>query len=107
MDQIHKRFTSEQIKVLLSRGTARAYWIDQQSRKPWESVDRPQNQRLKNLAEIFMPFGLLRALLRASYLSCSGKQAFMLDIKPYLQLPGSYIFCQKKKLPLCSTPENL
>jgi hypothetical protein len=66
-----------------------------------------QNQRLKSLAEIFMPFGLLRALLRASYLFCSGKQAFMLDIKPYLQLPGGYIFCQKKKLPLCSTPENL
>jgi hypothetical protein len=34
-----------------------------------------QKQRLKNLAEIFMPFGLLRALLRASYLFCSGKQA--------------------------------
>ena len=40
MDQIHKRFTAEQVKVLL-RGTARGYWIDRQSRRLWESVGPP------------------------------------------------------------------
>jgi hypothetical protein len=62
---------------------------------------------LKSLAEIFMPFGLFWALPGAFYPLCSGKPAFMLDIKPHPQLPGGYTFCQKKKLPLCSTPENL
>jgi hypothetical protein len=31
----------------------------------------------------------------------------MFDLKPHLQLPGGYTFRQKKKLPPCSTLENL
>jgi hypothetical protein len=65
-----------------------------------------QNQRLKNLAKIFIPFGLLWVLHRAFYPICSGKPAFMFDLKPHLQLPGGYTFRQKKKLPRCSTLEN-
>jgi hypothetical protein len=67
----------------------------------------PQNQRLKNLTKIFRPLGLLRALLRAFYLLCSGKSTFMFDLKACPQLPGGYTFGLKKKLPPCSTPENL
>jgi hypothetical protein len=59
-----------------------------------------QNQRLKSLSKIVTVFWLFRALPGAFYPLCSGKPAFMFDLKPHPQPPRGQFFVKRTNCPL-------